>query len=150
MMEEFTTQKKQVAGDLLDEILSMIQSFAPPNAPDPMIEGTLLIKLLNSNFERLDPNGDGISRKELSVALARPADFSTDEYAMLYLVAKYFDTIAELSDDEPGKRDSVITPMDRDILGQFIIYSKMSVAELSEWMRLDKDKRVEDGVPPLS
>jgi hypothetical protein len=151
MPEEQISQKRsKAARDLLDEIVGVIKDFSPLGDTDPSLDAKLLMDLLNRNFENLDPDGNGIARDELSVALARPADYSTDEYTMLYLLGKYFDMVAELSDDEPGRQDARITPMDKEILGQFLVHSKMSMKQLAEWFKLDQQQRLYSPPPSSS
>ena len=142
--------KHQAARDLLDEIVSMLQDSYSGRDSDPQIDSPQLVSLLNKNFERLDGDGNGIGRNELSIALARPGEFSTSEYTMLYLVGKYFDIIAELSDDEPGKQDTKITRIDRDILAQFLVHGKMNLAQLQHWFEIDSRKPSFPEPPPLT
>jgi hypothetical protein len=71
---------------------------------------------------------------------------------MLQLLGKYFQTIADLSDDEPGDEDTVISRADKEVLSQFLLYSKVTLAELHHWQCAEK-KAQEDqlpGPPPLS
>jgi hypothetical protein len=96
-----------------------------------------LAKLLDRNFERLDPNNDGISREEIANALLSPWSFSQEEVTMLKLLEKYFDTIANMVDEEPGK-DTRITAADKEVLSQFLVYSGIDLDTLARWRSLDK------------
>jgi hypothetical protein len=148
--EQITEKRSKAARDLLDEIVGVIGDFSPLGDADPSLDAKLLMDLLNRNFENLDPDGNGIARDELSVCLARPSDYSSDEYTMLYLLGKYFDVVADLSDDEPGRQDTRITQMDKEILGQFLIHSQMNMRQLAEWFKLDQQQRLYSPPPTSS
>ena len=141
--------RENAARDLLDEIVSLVKDSEAPAGEDPQLDARRLVELLNSNFKKLDHDNDGISRGELSVALARPGEFSNDEYTMLYLVGKYFDTISELSDDEPGKQDTRISKLDKDILAQLLVGRNLTLAQLHAWFHRDS-KETFQSPPPLT
>ncbi|MBX9692631.1 MAG: hypothetical protein K2Z81_09625 [Cyanobacteria bacterium] len=113
------------------------------------LDGPSVVDLLKKNFSRLDPNSDGISREELMAALLAPDSFEEDEYEMLRLVAKYFDTIINLADDEDGE-ELRITQLDLMVLEQFFVHGKMTLKELHKWNTLQKTVADEVGPPPLS
>jgi hypothetical protein len=100
------------------------------------LTGARLAKLLDKNFEKLDPNNDGITRDELAQALLSPWGFSEEDFLMIRLLQKYFDTIANMVDDEPGS-DSRITLNDKEVLNQFLIYSGLDLHTLSLWRAAD-------------
>lgn len=110
-----------------------------------------LLRLFRKNFDRLDNNGNGISREELTAAMMRPGEFTKDEYVMLKLLTKYFDTIVNMSDDQQGE-ETVITLMDGRVLAQFLRHSKFSLAELHMWVNLAKRKKTDQDMepPPMS
>ncbi len=116
---------------------------------NPSMDGEKLVSLLRSNFEKLDPNGDGISRNELLAAISNPQNFTRDECEMLRLIAKYFDTIINLSDDEPGE-ELHLSRMDMEVLAQFLNYSNLSIEELHMWCSLGDDPGDIPGPPPLA
>ena len=93
------------------------------------LDGPTIVRLLEENFERLDPNNNGIEREELMTALMNPQAFTTDEYEMLRLITKYFDTIINMSDDEEGE-ETKISRADLLVLEQFLVHSKMTLKEL--------------------
>jgi hypothetical protein len=99
---------------------------------EPHLDGVTIATLLEKNFSKLDPNGNGITREELAQALISQGSYSRDEYAMLQLIGKYFDTIANMCEDEQGPQ-SVITSLDKDVLNQFLMHSNLSLAELHQW-----------------
>lgn len=115
------------------------------------LDGPSIIELLEHNFERLDPNNDGIDREEVMRALMNPQSFTTDEYEMLRLITKYFDTIINMSDDEDGE-ETRITRADLKVLEQFLVHSKMTLRELHSWCSIAAAPGGGDeiGPPPLS
>lgn len=96
------------------------------------MDGAKLIELLRKNYSRLAKNNDGITRGELAIALMSPTEFSQDEYVMLQLMTKYFDTIINLSNDEDGT-ETKITGLDSEVLAQFIADGKMTLKDLHRW-----------------
>lgn len=102
------------------------------------LDSATLVKLLDQNFARIDTNDNGISREELAIALSNPHRFTTDEYAMLCLVSKFFDTIAALCDDQTDFEETVITRMDKEVLSQFLLHSKMTLQDLHNWVCYEK------------
>ncbi|MBY0358050.1 MAG: hypothetical protein K2W82_08625 [Candidatus Obscuribacterales bacterium] len=104
----------------------------PDDETESAMDGAKLIELLNKNFKRLAKSNDGITRGELTIALTNPHDFTQDEYVMLQLMAKYFDTIVNLSDDEEGE-ETKITELDAQVLAQFIVDGKLSLKSLRYW-----------------
>lgn len=116
------------------------------DANDSYLDGPAIVELLEKNFARLDPNSDGISRDELMDALSRPADFTVDEYEMLRLVAKYFETIISMADDQEGE-ELRITQLDLAVLKQFLVNGQMTLKDLKRWSYSVEE---EVGLPPLS
>ena len=113
------------------------------------LDGPTIVKLLEENFDRLDPNNDGIEREELMTALMNPQAFTTDEYEMLRLITKYFDTIINMSDDEEGE-ETKISRADLLVLEQFLVHSKMTLKELHSWCSIANKPADDIGPPPLS
>ncbi len=113
------------------------------------LDGPKIVALLKKNFSRLDANADGISREELMAALLTPDQFAADEYEMLRLVAKYFDTIINLSDDQDGE-EMRITELDLLVLEQFLVHGKMTLKELHKWNSMQRTVEEEVGPPPLA
>ena len=111
--------------------------------------GPTIVRLLEENFERLDPNNNGIEREELMTALMNPQAFTTDEYEMLRLITKYFDTIINMSDDEEGE-ETKISRADLLVLEQFLVHSKMTLKELHSWCSIANQPADDIGPPPLS
>lgn len=120
-----------------------------PDAQESYLDGPLVVELLEKNFRRLDPDNNGISRQELMSALTRPDSFSPDEYEMLRLVTKYFDTIINMSDDNDGKdgEELRITGLDLSVLKQFLVTGQVTLRELHRWC---STVEFEVGLPPLS
>lgn len=113
------------------------------------LDGPTIVRLLEENFERLDPNNNGIEREELMTALMNPQAFTTDEYEMLRLITKYFDTIINMSDDEEGE-ETKISRADLLVLEQFLVHSKMTLKELHSWCSIVNKPADDIGPPPLS
>lgn len=142
--------RETAAGNIIEEMLSMGQERGIPNptgehAQIPELEGSKLAQLIEANFKRIDLDGDGISRKELAFALAAPEHFSNDEYIMLKLLSKYFDSIASLCQDQEEGERVKITIMDKDVLLQFLSHSNMTLRDIHDWVSLN-ERAV--GLPP--
>lgn len=106
------------------------------DGPSSTMRGVQLARLLDKNFAKLDPDNDGITRDELAQALLSPWGFSQEDFTLIRLLQKYFDTIANMVDEEPGK-DSRITLNDKEVLNQFLIYSDLDLHTLSLWRSAD-------------
>lgn len=154
-------RREDAAQQAMADIRWLIQgteqgNLATPSADDDdetYLDGPTIIALLEKNFARLDPNNDGISREEIMVALMNPQAFSPEEYEVLRLVTKYFDTIINLSEDEDGG-ETKISRYDMLVLEQFLVHSHMTLKELHDWCVMSKSPSGagEDtiGPPPLS
>lgn len=137
MTESRNVNNEQAARVTLSEVMKLIHGDFQLHSlqmedSEPSLDGKVLAQLLNSNFKRLDPNGDGISRDELMDAVNNRDQFSADEYAMLLLVSKYFRTISNMSDDQDGP-ETVISPTDLEVLSQFLTHSPMTIEDLHKW-----------------
>lgn len=150
-------KKEQAAKEALGDIRWLLntQGQGPDlGGEDTYLDGPRIIELLKANFSRLDPDADGITRDELMTALMNPEKFSDEEYEMLRLITKYFDTIINLSDDEDGPEETKISPVDFLVLEQFLVHSKMSLKELHDWCKLAESSEClgldSMGPPPLS
>ena len=135
--------RETAAGRMVLEMLSMNSDRGIPNPKEAgatveQMDSVLFAKLLEANFKRIDTNGNGISRKELAVALSTPARFSTDEYAMLRLLSKYFDTITRMCDDQVEGEALVVTSWDKDVLVQFLLHSGMTLSDVHDWINLNE------------
>ncbi|MDZ4833610.1 MAG: EF-hand domain-containing protein [Candidatus Melainabacteria bacterium] len=154
-------RREDAAQQALADIRWLIQGTEQTNlAAEPTmddsetyLDGPTIIALLEKNFAKLDPNNDGISREEIMVALMNPQAFSPEEYEVLRLVTKYFDTIINLSEDEDGG-ETKISRYDMLVLEQFLVHSNMTLKELHDWCAMSKAPggAGEDtiGPPPLS
>lgn len=147
-------QKKRLAAkEALEDVLWLVRGGSedcPVDAAGGELDGEKFAELLRKNFKRLDPTGTAITKEHLAKALMKPDQFSEDEWVMLQLLAKYFDTIANMCEDEPGPQ-TVITSLDSDVLCEFLVHSKLSLPQLHEWRKnAEKEKSVVDQslVPP--
>jgi hypothetical protein len=142
----------------LDDLLWLHKSSAPTTVEhvealdQDKLDSETFARVLIKTYPRLDPGNKGLSKEHLGKLIMRPDAFGHEEYTMLVMLAKYFDTIANLVDDEPGPQKT-ITPMDREVLCQFLMHGKMSLAELHRWRLLcttpKKDGPELEG-PPLT
>jgi len=135
MSDDGSHQKRHNAAQhAFQDVLGQLRTVEtnPAQQSDPPLDGATVAKLLEKNFSRLDPNGNGITREELAQALLSKGSYTSDEYAMLQLIGKYFDTIANMCDDEVGPQ-SVITSLDKDVLNQFLVHSNLSLSDLHKW-----------------
>ncbi|MFA6213619.1 MAG: hypothetical protein WCT03_21745 [Candidatus Obscuribacterales bacterium] len=105
------------------------------NQPSTVMSGERLADLLKENFGKIDKNGDGVSLSEIKRAEAMPFNFSEEALLMFKVLEKYFETICNLADDEPGP-DTVISAIDVDALAQFLKYSHLTIEQLQEWRKL--------------
>ena len=148
------TRREEAAQQALEDIRWLIQgNEAADDEEDTYLDGATISRLLEKNFTRLDPKNDGITREELMIALMNPQAFTPDEYEMLRLLTKYFDTIINLSEDEVGG-ETKISRFDMMVLEQFLVYSNMTLKELSTWCQMSmagkRGDETEIGPPPLS
>ena len=147
-------ERERAAKAALNDIRWLLHGQAGEGQDDSdetYLDGATICKLLEQNFERLDPNNDGIEREELMTALMNPQAFTADEYEMLRLITKYFDTIINMSDDEDGE-ETKISRADLLVLEQFLVHSKLTLKELHSWCSVANKPGPADevGPPPLS
>lgn len=141
----------------LDDLLWLHKASAPTTVEhvesleQESLDSESFARIFIQTYPRLDPKNQGLTKEHLSKLIMRPDVFSHEEYVMLMMLAKYFDTISNLVDDEPGPQ-TMITPMDREVLCQFLVHGKLSLAELHRWRLLcmapKEDPEIEG--PPLS
>lgn len=143
--------RETAAGRLLADMLSLNSGRGIPkkdqNAKVEEMDSVLFADLLNKNFKRIDTNNNGISKKELAFAMSKPHEFSKDEFTMLRLLSKYFDTIAKMCDDQAEGEAVVITDLDREVLVQFLKHAGMTLESIHDWLSVN-DRAV--GPPPSS
>jgi hypothetical protein len=141
MSESNSTRRHRAAEVTFEDILGDLRRPDPgftkaTSVGEDSMDGLHLATLLEKNFSRLDPDNNGITREEIAHALLAPWSWSADEFCMLKLLGKYFDTIIHMSDDEAGP-ETRITLMDKDVLCQFLTYGGLSLAQLQAWRSLD-------------
>jgi hypothetical protein len=144
-MAENQNDKRQRAAKLaFDDIMAIAKddSSSPLSKTDDNVDtqrtmrGVHLARLLEKNFDKLDPDNDGITRDELAQALLSPWGFTEEDFALIRLMQKYFDTIANMVDEEPGS-DTRITRQDKEVLNQFLIYSDLDLKTIALWRAAD-------------
>lgn len=142
----------------LDDLLWLHKASAPTadegqvqSLEQESLDSESFARIFIQTYPRLDPKNQGLTKEQLTKMIMRPDVFSHEEYVMLMMLAKYFDTIANLVDDEPGPQ-TMITPMDREVLCQFLVHGKLSLPELHRWRLLCMAPKedVEFEGPPLS
>ncbi|MDZ4835758.1 MAG: hypothetical protein SGJ27_18430 [Candidatus Melainabacteria bacterium] len=140
--------REEAAKAALTDIKWLLHAEEGDESPEgeSYLDGPVVVELLEKNFARLDPNSDGISRDELMDGISRPSEFSIDEYEMLRVVAKYFDTIITMADDQEGE-ELRITRLDLEVLKQFLVNGQMTLKDLKRW---SSSVEQEVGLPPLS
>ena len=146
------TRKEAAAQRALNDIRWLIHGDGEIEGEDDgetYLDGPTICQLLEKNFERLDANGNGITREELLRGLMNPQAFTPDEYVMLRLLVKYFETIINLNDDEDGE-ETYISQTDVMVLEQFLVHSQMTLKDLHKWCSKTTDAAEEVGPPPLS
>jgi hypothetical protein len=137
-------KREQAAKLAFDDIMAMAKDdrSSPLSKTDDNLDahrtmrGVQLAKLLDKNFDKLDPDNDGITRDELAQALLSPWGFTEEDFTLIRLMQKYFDTIANMVDEEPG-HDSRITRQDKEVLNQFLIFSDLDLRTLALWRAAD-------------
>ncbi|HEY9679882.1 MAG TPA: hypothetical protein V6C76_17900 [Drouetiella sp.] len=143
----------------LDDLLWLHKASAPTSADEvhaleeDKLSSESFAKLFMQAYPRLDPQKQGLTKEHLGKLIMRPQAFNHDEYNMLVMLAKYFDTIANLVDDDKPGASKAITPMDSEVLFQFLLHGKMSLAELHRWRLLCTSPTKDDAEvagPPLS
>jgi hypothetical protein len=112
----------------------VVDQFSAPDS-NRSLTGKRVAELLAHNFATLDPDGNGITREELVDALAHPDRFSAEAYRMVEMLMQYFNTIANLAEDQEGK-ETVITPVDMEVMNQFLLHSEMTLEQLDSWISL--------------
>lgn len=131
--------RESVASIMLQEMLSLngdrgIPNPTAENTKVTGMNGPQLARLIEANFARLDENGDGLTKKELATAMSTPHKFNADEWTMLRLITKYFDSIAAICDDQTEGEKVRITHMDKEVLIQFLKFSNMSLQDIHDWL----------------
>lgn len=136
----------------LDDLLWLHKSSGPSDYDhiESLAQDTLdsqtFADLFNKTFPRLDPENRGITKEHLGKLIMRPDIFANDEYVMLLLLAKYYDTISNLVDGDTHR----ITSLHKEVLSTFLIHGKLTLAELARWRMLGSESLDSGDLPPLS
>jgi hypothetical protein len=132
-------QRQGAARQVIDDIGGALTRFGEPigaASPQLGISKKRFLTLLTENFNRIDLDDNGISRKELEDAFSAASQLTRDEAMMLRLLQQYFDTIAGMADDLPGDEETRVTKLDVEVLAQFLLNSNMSLDDLHKWCSL--------------
>lgn len=109
------------------------------------LSGAQFIELVEKNYTRIQRNETGLTKKDIAIAMGKPAEFSLPEYLMLEEMLKYFDTIIALAPAAYFRQARVITPTHFEVLGAFLVHSDFSLAQFDNWM----SAKPEFAPPPL-
>jgi hypothetical protein len=146
MYERKTNKRERAINVAFEDVLGDLRRAEPADSKastvgEDTMDGAHFAALLDKHFDKLDPNRDGITKEELTQALLTPWQYKDDEYAMLKLLGKYFDTIIHMSDDQEGP-ETVITELDKDVVVQFLRHSNFTLAQLQQWRAMDQSPDV--------
>lgn len=141
----------------LDDLLWLHKASGPTPVEEVQsleqetLDSETFAKLFIQTYPKLDPRDQGLTKEHLGKLIMRPDIFTNDEYNMLLMLAKYFDTVSNLVDDEEGPQ-TMITPMDKEVLCQFLVHGKLSLPELHRWRLLCMQPKEDPGMegPPLT
>jgi hypothetical protein len=134
-MTNIPEKRRVMAASAYKDLFGDFRNKEGTGQPPTVIDGPRLADLLVKNFGKIDHNGDGVSLREIQRAETMPFDFSAEELLMLKVLEKYFETICNLVDDEPGP-DTVISAADVEVLAQFLKYSHLTIEQLQEWRKI--------------
>ncbi|MBU6452856.1 MAG: hypothetical protein KGS72_13805 [Cyanobacteria bacterium REEB67] len=134
-MTDLPARRRLVAASAYKDLFGDLRNRPEPEPKPTVMDGKTLAELLVKNFGKLDLNGDGVSLREIRRAETMPFNFSAEEQLMLKVLERYFETICNLVDDEPGP-DTVISHMDVQVLAQFLEHSSLTIEQLQEWRRM--------------
>jgi len=130
-----TEKRRLMAASAYKDLFGDFRVAGGTGKPETVMDGARLADLLVANFAKLDVDGGGVSMREIKRAETMPFNFSADELLMLKVLEKYFVTICNLADDEPGP-DTVISAVDVEVLAQFLKYSHLTIEQLQEWRKM--------------
>jgi len=130
-----TEKRRLMAASAYKDLFGDFRNQGGTGKPETVMDGERLADLLVKNFAKLDVDGGGVSMREIRRAETMPFNFSKDELLMLKVLEKYFETICNLADDEPGP-DTVISAVDVEVLAQFLKYSHLTIEQLQDWRKL--------------
>jgi len=134
-MSDMPEKRRRMAASAYKDLFGDFLNSEGTDQRPTVMGGEQLADLLIKNFGKIDVNGDGVSLREIKRADTMPFNFTDEELLMLKVLEKYFETICNLADDEPGA-DTVISAVDVDVLAQFLKYSHLTIEQLQEWRRL--------------
>ena len=101
-MTDVPEKRRLVAASAYKDLFGDFRAKDGIGQPATVMDGARLADLLVKNFSKIDLNGDGVSFSEIRHAEAMPFNFSQEELLMLKVLEKYFETICNLVDDQPG------------------------------------------------
>ena len=134
-MTDIPEKRRRMGASAYKDLFGDFRNSEEANQTTTVMSGERLADLLIKNFGKIDKNGNGVSLSEIKRADTMLFDFSSEELLMLKVLEKYFETICNLADDEPGP-DTVISAVDVEVLAQFLKYSHLTIEQLQEWRKL--------------
>ena len=134
-MTDIAEKRRRMAASAYKDLFGDFRNSESTSPMPTTLSGERLADLLKENFSKIDINGDGVSLREIKHAEAMPFNFSAETLLIFKVLKKYYETICNLADDEPGP-DSVISAVDVEVLAQFLKYSHLTIEQLKEWRKL--------------
>lgn len=134
-MTDIPEKRRRMAASAYKDLFGDFRNSESTSQTPATLSGERLADLLKENFSKIDTNGDGVSLREIKHAEAMLFNFSAEALLMFKVLEKYFETICNLVDDEPGP-DTVISAVDVEVLAQFLKYSHLTIEQLKEWRKL--------------
>lgn len=134
-MTDIPEKRRLMAASAYKDLFGDFRNKDTTGKPPTVMDGARLSELLIKNFGKIDVNGDGVSLSEIKRAEAMPFNFSEEELLMLKVLERFFETVCNLVDDEPGP-DTVISALDVQVLAQFLQHSNLTIEQLSQWRKL--------------
>ncbi len=140
-MTDIPEKRRRMAASAYKDLFGDFRNKDEAGQVPTAMSGARLADLLKENFSKIDTNGDGVSLGEIKRAHAMPFNFSAEALIMFKVLEKFFETICNLADDEPGP-DTVISAIDVDALAQYLKYSHLTIEQLQEWRNRTESGRL--------
>lgn len=131
-MTDIPEKRRRMAASAYKDLFGDFRNTEDSGQMPTIMSGARLADLLKENFGKIDTNGDGVSLREIKRCEAMPFNFSEEALLMFKVLERFFETICNLADDEPGP-DTVISAVDVDALAEYLKNSHLTIEQLQEW-----------------